>query len=706
MKRIAIIAPCILPVPATKGGAVEELITRLIDDNELNNCFSIDLYTLDDNDIDRAYTHTRIIPVKETIVNRIINRFSDKFYRTIHIKSSKRLLDQAILNEFVKYTNESNEVYEAVIIQNQMSTALEIVKYCNGRFDFPVYFHMHNDVDIYRSPLQIRELVRYGVQFISVSEYIKEQILRYDENAVITTLYNGVDLLRFSRINKIQNENNTTLLYAGRIIPGKGVKELVVSFIEMLNRLDDDKRNTIRLLIYGFSDFDRRYEREIKSLARGYKNIECLDRVGTEEMSQIYESADVVVMPTVDEEPFGLVALETMAKGIPLITTDSGALPEVVGDSAYIVDRSDKFVNKLSDAMMTIAFDKAYQDKLSQMEYQRAHSKKEFDIKNFYLNFMDIIDEEKTDSEDLISVIVPVYNISDYVRRCVSSITTQTYNNLEIIVVDDGSTDDSGTICDGLAQEDDRIKVIHKENAGLSSARNTGLDNAKGRYVFFCDSDDYLRDSALEHMLHKMKKDHADIVACGIAKVYDSIEAEYEKIEMFTGNKYGRWSGHESVIQMMRSDNVCTTACNKLYKSELFEGIRFPLGIKNEDEATTYKLLYRARIVSFIPDAYYMYYQRHDSIMHEDIEGRYLDFLEASRQRIVYFHDRAETELEEHSIITLLEWIKYSYRNIGDKEIKKELRKIYKEYISLYNAPSVMGIKKKMALLLWKYLQY
>ncbi len=272
--------------------------------------------------------------------------------------------------------------------------------------------------------------------------------------------------------------------------------------------------------------------------------------------------------------------------------------------------------------------------------------------------------------------------------------------------MDDGSTDGSGTICDEYAAIDDRIKVIHQENLGLSGARNTGLDHASGRYIFFCDSDDYLREDALEIMISKMLNDHADVVACGIAKVHDNTTDSAEKEDIFTVIKPGRWSGHESVIQMMITNNVCTVAWNKLYKKELFDGIRFPIGVKNEDEATIYKVLYRAGIVSFIPDTLYKYYQRDDSIIHEDIKDRYRFYLDAVKDRISFFEEKGESDLVQHSRIAYLDWIKHSYRNIDDNDIRKELKELYDSSLNLANAPSVMGGGKRAALLLWKYIRY
>ena len=410
-------------------------------------------------------------------------------------------------------------------------------------------------------------------------------------------------------------------------------------------------------------------------------------------------------MPTISEEPFGLVALETMAMGKALITTDSGALPEVVGDGAYVIGKEGDFISSLCDAMYKLYDDKLFCKDLALRGYERAHSLKAFDLQNYYSNLMALIDTRMV-KDERISIIIPVYNVSEYIERCLLSITGQTYKNLEIILVDDGSTDDSGKKCDEYAALDSRIKVIHQENQGLSGARNAGLDLANGKYIFFCDSDDYLREDALEIMLYKMIVDHADIVACGITKVYDSALNDKIVEENFTDNKFGRWSGRESVIQMMRGNNVCSVAWNKLYKREMFDNIRFPLGVQNEDEATIYKILYNARIVTYAPAFVYKYYQRSNSIIHNDLEKRYTFFMDAALDRIDFFRQMNEPELVSHSKITLLEWIKYSYRNIDSEDKKKELLEKYKENINVLNAPSVLGVKKKISLLVWKYVRY
>ena len=706
MKKIAIITPCILPVPCTSGGAVESLITKIITDNEINNNFDIDLFTISSNSYcDYSFSSTNIININDTKSSRNADKLLDKVNRTFKASKASRALDDLIVKVFYERLNEIECVYDAVIIENMMSTACEIARICKNKYDCPVYFHMHNDVDMYRSPLHINELVKNGVQFIAVSHYIKNQILKCNSNAKVSVLYNGIDFGIFKPPVKSDNDR-VRLLYAGRIIPDKGVKELVLAFISVLNSLDEDKKDKISLKIVGFSGFDKGYEKDIFELVKNHSCIDCRNQVNADEMSSIYSDADIVIMPSKCEEAFGLAAFETMAMGLPIITTNSGAIPELAGDGAYIIDKSGNLVQNLSDAILKIAFNKNFKEELSQIAISRIKEKSEFNLADYYSNFSNIIKGDEISSDDTISVIVPVYNTSKYLSRCVESIINQTYSNWEMILVDDGSTDNSGNICDEYTCSDSRIKVIHQENRGLSGARNKGIDEATGKYIFFCDSDDYLRNDCLEKLIVKLKLDRADIVACGIFKTFENKDPNLWDLELFTAITPGRWSGPESVIEMMRGNSICTVAWNKLYKKELFDGIRFPENFLNEDEATTYKLLYKAGIVSYTPEALYNYFQRESSIMHDDFSKRYGFFIDILKERITFFKEKGENVLEQHSRITLLEWIKYSYRNIGDRDIKARLVQEYRGEINFANAPSVLGFRKKLALFSWKYFRY
>ena len=702
LMRIAIITPCILPVPATKGGAVEELITRIIGDNEKSKKLNIDLYSIPDTQTYYgSYENTNIILVDNKMSGSITEKLRDKYYRTVPGSNARRAIDKVILDKFISRTDELSDSYDAVIVENMMSVAVMLVNYFKGSLAFPIYFHMHNNVDIYRSPSDIRYLVDKGIQFIAVSNYIAGRIKMYAADATVHILYNGVDLNDFKKTVR-DNSDVFRFLYAGRVIGDKGAKELVLAFIKLLNTSCKGNKK-YSLDIIGFSNKHTKYERLILRMIEPYSDsISCQKQLSTSYMKKKYSEYDAVVIPSVVEEAFGMVALEAMAQGIPLIVTDSGALPEVVQNGAMIVRGGESIVDNLCFAMEKIATDQNVRDIFRENAYDRAYSVSGFDINNYYDNLLKIIDRDNDLSK--ISVIVPVYNVKDYLNRCVDSLLEQTYFNLEIILIDDGSTDGSGDICDKYAEKDARIKVVHQQNMGLSKARNIGVEKAAGEYIFFCDSDDYLEKGALENLYNKLSRDNADIVACGINCIVDGSEAGNNNT-INTSDKYGIWSGKQSVIQMMRSSNICSIACNKLYKKSLFEGITFPEGVFHEDEATVYKLLYKAGIVSYTPVRYYNYCLREHSIMNFDLIRRYNDSIKAVQERIDFF-DKKDSELAQYSRITLLELIKYAYRNLEDESARKSLAELYAKSINLQTAPSVMGIKKKTVLLFWKYYKY
>lgn len=225
----------------------------------------------------------------------------------------------------------------------------------------------------------------------------------------------------------------------------------------------------------------------------------------------------------------------------------------------------------------------------------------------------------------MISVIVPVYKVEAYLDECVQSIVNQTYRDLEIILVDDGSPDHCGAMCDAWAAKDSRIKVIHKENGGLSDARNVGLDIASGEYIAFVDSDDWIMSDMYEKLLTAMKKESADISACNILSCFPDRERAYGCEEYTVGDS-------EKILSMLYDDTVYSvSAWNKLYRRELWEDLRFPVGKICEDAFTTYLLVDKAERIVQIPDALYCYRIRENSIMTSAFSAKRMDEEEAWR---------------------------------------------------------------------------
>lgn len=213
--------------------------------------------------------------------------------------------------------------------------------------------------------------------------------------------------------------------------------------------------------------------------------------------------------------------------------------------------------------------------------------------------------------ETLLSVIVPVYNVEEYLVKCVDSILNQTYQNLEVILVNDGSTDGSDGICDAFAQKDSRIRVIHKENGGLSSARNAGMDAAVGEYISFIDSDDWIEQDSYEHLLGLMEKYQVKLVCGGN---WDVNGATGEKTLGICPKEEALVTAEEFVGRMFLWDGCDSSVCDKIFHRSLLESFRFPEGQVSEDVAITYKIVLGAERAVLSPYPFYNYYHRVGSI--------------------------------------------------------------------------------------------
>lgn len=226
--------------------------------------------------------------------------------------------------------------------------------------------------------------------------------------------------------------------------------------------------------------------------------------------------------------------------------------------------------------------------------------------------------------EDLISVIVPIYNVEKYLDKCIQSIIGQTYKNLEIILVDDGSKDNSGKICDKYAKEDSRIKVIHKKNGGMSDARNKGLEAASGKYIQFVDSDDYMAENMME-ILHKdLIENDADISLCAHYIVREnefSTDASYEKIV---------YTNREAIEEFLLDTKIRSYVWNKMFKKSLFDNIKFPTGRVFEDLLTISKIFTEAKRLVLDDTPLYYYVQREGSVLHTQTKELRLAYINAT----------------------------------------------------------------------------
>lgn len=284
----------------------------------------------------------------------------------------------------------------------------------------------------------------------------------------------------------------------------------------------------------------------------------------------------------------------------------------------------------------------------------------------------------------LISVIVPIYNVEKYLARCVDSIVNQTYKNLEIILVDDGSPDRCPQMCDDYAEKDSRIKVVHKKNGGLSDARNAGMAVATGKYISFIDSDDYVSDDFFECLLDVMNKENSDIAECSVVKFYED-----NRFDEFSDDLSVKTYDTQDAMSALIAENPFHQhVWNKLYKTELVKDIPYAVGKLNEDEFWTYQVFGRANKVSKLNKTMYYYFQRNSSIMGVGYNIRRLDALEGKANRQKYIENNFP-ELSTQAKIDLYGSCMFAYQSVlkflsgADKKKALSIIKKYKNNCNL-----------------------
>ncbi|MBR2708884.1 glycosyltransferase family 2 protein [Candidatus Saccharibacteria bacterium] len=288
----------------------------------------------------------------------------------------------------------------------------------------------------------------------------------------------------------------------------------------------------------------------------------------------------------------------------------------------------------------------------------------------------------------LVSIIVPVYNVGEYVLKCLESLTNQSYERIEIIAVDDGSTDGSGETCDEFAKKDKRIKVFHKKNGGLSSARNFGIKKAKGDYICLVDSDDYVKKDFVKKLVNAAKKCDADIVVCG----FNNEVPEAQKI-----------TGEDAAIRLLlEQNNMEVIAWNKMYKRVLFDDVLYPEGRNYEDTLTTYKLLSKADIVAYVGESLYVYVERGGSITNKDKKEEKLKSREQAAKEAASYFKRGTDLLQAAEIAMLtakLAWVDFAISGDVDKSYLQKGMKWVKDHKGELHKNKFLS--KKLKLYIW-----
>ena len=297
--------------------------------------------------------------------------------------------------------------------------------------------------------------------------------------------------------------------------------------------------------------------------------------------------------------------------------------------------------------------------------------------------------------KETVSIIVPVYNVEKYLKECVDSIINQTYKNLEIILIDDGSTDRSSEICDRYAKADDRILVIHQKNGGLSDARNTGLDNCSGDFIMFVDSDDKIKPETVKKMYAVLTEAGAEICICGAQQFG-------EKNEPFTIEEPIKYiNGTEALNDYFEHIAYYVIACGKLYKRECFEKLRFETGKIHEDEFILHKLFYGVKKIACINDLLYEYRRADSSITLSAYTIQNADVVEAFGKRFEFFIDKQLNELASKTFSLMTSSYLCMLRNGFFPNAKNkratELRKIYKKSFEEGKRIGIINFKGKVS---------
>ena len=288
--------------------------------------------------------------------------------------------------------------------------------------------------------------------------------------------------------------------------------------------------------------------------------------------------------------------------------------------------------------------------------------------------------------QPLLSIIVPIYNVEQYLDRCIQSILNQTYQNLEIILVDDGATDCSGAIADSYAAKDKRIKVFHKENGGLSDARNYGLEHVTGDYILFIDSDDFIVNIMCERLITVASSNNADIVSCNyyIYRGDDDISIHNMSVQddkrTFTGMDMLRY-------YLLKTEPFdLNVVWNKIFKLDLFNGVepvRFPKGRVQEDNFTIFRLFLNANSIVTVNEPLYYYVQRAGSIMANFTRRFMIDTIESHMYMSDYLMNHCSSVKNELQLYLLNSYVELSRRVCANK-CKKECNDLliqYKHYV-------------------------
>ena len=303
---------------------------------------------------------------------------------------------------------------------------------------------------------------------------------------------------------------------------------------------------------------------------------------------------------------------------------------------------------------------------------------------------------------ELISIIVPVYNVEKYLNKCVDSILAQTYTNIEVILINDGSKDKSGEICNDYSKIDNRIKVIHQTQHGVAYTRNVGINNSNGKYILFVDSDDFIDKKMIKTLYKTIVSDNSDIAICDFIYYTEKTKKNNKypkKVFMIEGNEKFEYLYNEYYIASI-------VQWNKLFKKEIFNDIRYPEGKINEDEFVIAKEFFNAKKISYVLEPLYYYNQREGSIMHTLNINRF-DIINVLENRINFFKEKNLKKYVIQTKIQQLDAIIVLLSEFSNSSILKKEKNTINNYIKQvkYNTKTVfwkkIGLKNKIKIIMF-----
>lgn len=286
-----------------------------------------------------------------------------------------------------------------------------------------------------------------------------------------------------------------------------------------------------------------------------------------------------------------------------------------------------------------------------------------------------------------LSIIVPIYNVEKYLSRCIESILNQTFKDFELILVNDGSTDNCKEICEKYKRMDSRIIVANKKNGGLSSARNLGIDISKGDYIGFVDSDDFIDVHMYEILLNTINSYDSDIVICDYYKVNEYDIKKYEKMKSNNKDiKIENINNIDAIERIITRDIKIVVAWNKIYKRSLFDNLRYKEGVICEDEFLAHRIFYKCNKVSIINQKLYYYIQRKGSIINSPFSPKDFDKIYAIKDRVDFLNEKKITNLIDKAEKSFMDYFVWNYFTGYQRleNIEYELKRLKKEFNSVF----------------------